>query len=200
MQNNEKETCQNISYKTFAQIAQEHANKTQTSFKPLENEVRKTEAVIDIIYPSVQLPSINVFNTVGEEGIRKMVAYHHDLLLKTKVGKLFPANKEAFDMNVNTTADFFVQALGGGDVFTSQHGEPRLRSRHFKVPIDESDREIWLAMYKKTLKELDFPKECLEEFWSWIEPFSIRMMNRRTTMESIKRFYWDDIKSEFQHS
>jgi hemoglobin len=99
-------------------------------------------------------------------------------------------------MAIDKSADFFVEALGGDQMFTSQHGEPHLRMRHFKIPIDENDREIWLAMYKKTLKEIAFPQEHLQEFWNWIEPLSIRMINRRTNMEAIKRHYWADVEKE----
>lgn len=160
-------------------------------------EVRVVEAMIDIIFPAVPFPSNKIFKALGEEKIREMVWHHHQLLLKTKVGKIFPANEEALKMAIDKSADFFVEALGGGDTFTSVHGEPHLRMRHFKVPIDENDREIWLAMYKKTLKEVAFPSELLEEFWNWIEPLSIRMINRRTNMENIKRHYWSDVKQEF---
>lgn len=196
-QNKQPNSCQNGRMNTFTQVSQAHANQTQSKFGEVGEDVRTAEAMIDIIFPSVQFPSNKIFKTIGEEKVREIVSYHHDLLLKTKVGKLFPANKEAFKMNVDATADFFVQALGGGNVFTENHGEPRLRMRHFKIPIDESDREIWLAMYKKTLKELAFPKEHLEEFWNWIEPLSIRMINRRTNMDSIKRHYWADVKNDF---
>ena len=199
MKNNNQNSCQNGRMNTFVQVSQMHEKQRlqQSKFGFANDEVRTAEAMIDIIFPSVQFPSNKIFHAIGEEKIREIVAYHHDLLRKTKAGKLFPANEEAFKMNVDTTADFFVQALGGGDVFTSQHGEPRLRMRHFKIPIDESDREIWLAMYKKTLKELGFPREHLEEFWNWIEPLSIRMINRRTNMDSIQRHYWVDVKNEF---
>ncbi|MDD2789371.1 MAG: globin [Sulfurimonas sp.] len=160
-------------------------------------EIRVVEAMIDVIYPSVPFPSNKIFKNMGETKIREMVWHHHGLLLKTKLAKLFPANEDAFAMVVDKSADFFVEALGGGDIFTSVHGEPHLRMRHFKVPIDENDREVWLSMYKKTLKEIDFPLEHLEEFWNWIEPLSIRMINRRTNMEAIKRHYWSSVKKEF---
>ena len=161
------------------------------------DEIRVIDAMIDIIYPPVPFPSNKIFKVLGEQKIRDMVWHQHQLLLKTKVGKLFPANEEAFKMAVEKSADFFVEALGGGDVFSSVHGEPHLRMRHFKIPIDENDREIWLAVYKKTLKEIAFPPKHLEEFWNWIEPLSIRMINRRTNMDAIKRHYWSDVKSEF---
>ena len=196
MQNNpQNNSCQSGRINSFTQVSQMQERPNRPRFGG--EDVRVVEAMIDIIFPAVPFPSNKIFKALGEEKIRAMVWHHHQLLLKTKVGKLFPANEEAFKMAVDKSADFFVEALGGGDVFTSVHGEPHLRMRHFKIPIDENDREIWLGMYKKTLKEVAFPKELLEEFWNWIEPLSIRMINRRTNMESIKRHYWSDIKSEF---
>ena len=155
------------------------------------------DSMIDFIFPPVPFPSNRIFHAMGEEKIRDMVWHHHGLLRKTKVGKLFPAHDEAFKMAVNKSADFFVEALGGEEIFTTEHGEPHLRMRHMKIPIDESDREVWLAMFKKTLKAVKFPKEHLEEFWNWIEPLSIRMINRRTTMEAVKRHHWSETKHEF---
>ena len=196
MQNNpQNNSCQSGRINSFTQVSQMQERPNRPRFGG--EDVRVVEAMIDIIFPAVPFPSNKIFKALGEEKIRAMVWHHHQLLLKTKVGKLFPANEEAFKMAVDKSADFFVEALGGGDAFTSVHGEPHLRMRHFKIPIDENDREIWLGMYKKTLKEVAFPKELLEEFWNWIEPLSIRMINRRTNMESIKRHYWSDIKSEF---
>jgi hemoglobin len=51
-------------------------------------------------------------------------------------------------------------------------------------------------MYKKTLKETGFPQEHLEEFWNWIEPLSIRMINRRTNMDAVKRHPWSEVKHD----
>jgi len=164
------------------------------------DEIRMVDPMIDLIYPPVPFPSNKIFKAMGEERIREMVRHQHRLLRKTKVGELFPKDDEAFHETVEKSADFFVEALGGGDIFTRQHGEPHLRMRHFKVPIDENAREIWLAVYKKTLREIDFPKECLEEFWNWIEPLSIRMINRRTTMEGVKRLYWSSVRDELTGS
>lgn len=159
-------------------------------------QVRMFEPMIDFIYPAVPFPSNKTYKALGEEKIRDMVKYHHELLLKTTIKNIFPAHPEALKLAIDKSADFFVEVLGGEEVFTSQHGEPQLRRRHFKIPITENDREIWLAMYKKTLKEIEFPKELLEEFWNWIEALSIRMINRRTSMEPIKRFYFHTIQDE----
>ena len=191
-------SCQSGRINSFTQVA----NMPPQPNKPRlgGDEIRVVDAMIDIIYPPVPFPSNKIFKALGEMKIRAMVWHHHELLKKTKVGLLFPANAEAFKMATDKSADFFVEALGGEQLFTSQHGEPHLRSRHFKIPIDENDREIWLAMYKKTLKEVEFPQEHLEEFWNWIEPLSIRMINRRTDMDAMKRHPWSEVKKEFANT
>ncbi len=159
--------------------------------------IRVVEAMVDFIYPAVPFPSNKIFKALGEENIRAMVWHHHRLLQKTTIGHLFPQDEKIFKMAIDKASDFFVEALGGEQLFTHQHGEPHLRMRHFPFDIDENAREIWIAMYKKTLKDIAFPKELLEEFWNWIEPLSIRMINRRTAMEAPKRYYWSDTKIEF---
>ncbi len=191
--NGNKTSCNSGRRNSFTQVKE--TTKTQISFA--KDEIRVAEAMIDIIFPAVTFPSNRIYTTMGEQKIREMVAYHHELLLKTKVGGLFPANKDAFKAVVDKTADFFVEALGGETIFRELHGEPRLRHRHFKIPIDENDREIWLGMYKKTIKEIDFPQQHIEEFWNWIEPLSIRMINRRTNMDNITRHHWVDVKKDF---
>ena len=196
--NAQNNSCQSGRINSFTQVNEMIQKRKSPGFGG--DEVRVVDSMIDIIYPPVPFPSNKIYKALGEMKIREMVDYHHRLLLKTKVGKLFPTHEDALKMVIDKSADFFVEALGGGEVFTSVHGEPHLRMRHFKIPIDENDREIWLAMYKKTLKEIAFPKEHLEEFWNWIEPLSIRMINRRTNMDSIKRHYWSELKNGILNS
>ncbi len=195
MKPEEHQSCNSGNPKMFTQMSNMQAATPMTNRFGGE-EVRVVDAMIDFIYPPVPFPSKRTFEAMGEARIRELIVYHHNLLRKTKVGDLFPANEEAFKAAVQKSADFFIEALGGGATFTSVHGEPHLRSRHFKVPIDENAREIWLAMFKKALKECHFPQEHLKEFWEWVEALSIRMINRRTTMEPIKRHYWSEVKEE----
>lgn len=182
------QNVQNIS--TFASCG-------QSKFVGAGDEPRTADAKLDFIYPPVVFPSNNILKAAGEQKIRAMVLYHHSLLRKSSVGDMFPSDEAAFLEGTDKTADFFVEALGGGDVFSSKHGHPALRSRHFRFTIDEKGREIWLMLYKKTLKDIEFPKEYIEEFWNWIEPLSIRMINRRTTALPPERHSFESIKSEF---
>ena len=154
---------------------------------------RIADEKIDFIFPAVIFPSNKLYLQWGEDNIRKMVLYHHTLLRKSSVGNLFPKDHTKFEFATNKTADFFIEALGGGKIYSAIHGHPALRMRHFQMTVDEKAREIWLMMYKKSIKDLEMPQECREEFWNWIEPLSIRMINRRTTVEKIERFYYSEM-------
>ncbi|QSR88870.1 globin domain-containing protein [Methylacidiphilum caldifontis] len=155
------------------------------------------EPRVDFVFPEVRFPSRRVFEVAGEKLLRELVHRHHENLLKSQIFYLFPTDKEAMEKLVKRSADFVVEMCGGPDYYTSTRGEPRMRSRHFSVTIDEKAREIWLACYKYALKEVAFPFSVLEEFWQWIESFSIRMINRRTTLEPPRRVYFDEIKNFF---
>lgn len=39
---------------------------------------------------------------------------------------------------------FLIGWLGGPDDYTAQHGHPRLRMRHARVPVDTAMRDAWL--------------------------------------------------------
>jgi len=166
-------------------------------FTPAGDEVRFAEPKIDFVFPEVPFPSKRIYAAMGPERITEMVRHHHTLLRKSVIRDMFPADDAAFEAATQKTAAFFIEVTGGPRAFTEKHGHPALRERHFRFIIDEKGREIWLMMYKKTLREIGFPKEHLEEFWNWIEPLSIRMINRRTGFEAPKRYPFAAVAGEF---
>ncbi len=152
---------------------------------------------VDFVYPEVPFPSARVFATIGEAALRKLVQRHHEYLLKSPIHYLFPPDREALEKLVKRSADFVVEMCGGPSYYTSTRGEPRMRSRHFPTTIDEKAREVWLICYRDALKETGFPLAILEEFWNWIEPFSLRMINRRTTWDPPRRIPFSSIRDAF---
>jgi len=180
----------------------EHGNFSQCNlnarFTPAGDSVRTVEPKIDFVFPEVPFPSKRIYAALGDEKIYEMVHHHHSLLRKSAIGAMFPADEAAFDAATMKTAAFFIEATGGPSLFSDAFGHPALRERHFRFLIDEKARDIWLMMYKKTLKEIGFPKEHVEEFWNWIEPLSIRMINRRTGFEAPTRYPFAAIAHEFE--
>ncbi len=156
------------------------------------------DVMIDFIYPPVPFPPKTIYEEFGEKNIIKMVFHHHGLLKNSSIKDIFSQDEKEFEMVTQRTAEFFMEALGGGSRYTSKHGHPHLRSRHFPFTIDEHARDVWLMFYKKTLKDIDFPKEYIKPFWEWIESLSLRMINRRTMMEAPRRYPYENIAHEFE--
>jgi hemoglobin len=48
---------------------------------------------------------------------------------------------------------FLIGWLGGPQDYVAQHGHPRLRMRHARVPVDERMRDAWLRAMNRALDE-----------------------------------------------
>jgi hemoglobin len=145
------------------------------------NEVgRVVEAGTDLVLPAVTFPSRRVLEVAGESKLRHLVRRQHELLAAGPLAAMFPADASAFAALVDKVEDFFVEACGGDASYTQQHGKTCMRTRHFPFSVDEAAREIWLAALFAAMTETGFPEEVREEYWTWLEAMSVRMINRRT--------------------
>ena len=170
---------------------------TNAPFPITDETPRRAHPKVDMICPEAFFPSNQAYKAVGEAKIREVVKHHHALIRKSKIGYLYPQEDNAFLEATKIIEDFFVQMLGGDTLYTSKQGHPKLRERHFPFEIDENSRDIWLMCFKKALKETHFPKEFIPEIWEWVESLSLRLINRRTSMEFPKRYSFESIKKYF---
>lgn len=170
---------------------------TNAPFPKTDENPRHAHPKIDMIFPELFFPSNKTYLAVGEAKIREVVKVHHDLVRKSKIGHLYPQDETDFIAATTKIEDFFVQMLGGADLYTSKQGHPKLRNRHFPFEVTEAGRDIWLMSFRKALKQYAIPQELLPEIWNWVEAISIRMINRRTSMEMVKRYPFESIQSYF---
>jgi hemoglobin len=125
----------------------------------------------------VTIPDPQFFNLLKEEGIRKMVGAHYDLLVKSSIKGIFPKDKEKLDLAKQHSADFFIQICGGPKRYNENRGKPMLVSRHAPFVITPSARLVWLECYGEVLIQLGLPEEVLMSFWNYINVFSSWMVN-----------------------
>jgi hemoglobin len=157
---------------------------------------RTVDASTDLVLPAVTFPA-RVLEVAGEEKLRQAVRRHHQRLLATPIAALFPADEAQFAVLVERVADFFVEACGGDSGYTERNGKMCMRTRHFPFTVDEASREIWLEQLFLTLDEVDFPVEVRDEYWTWLEAFSVRMINRRTMRGQPARIPYVAAQSRF---
>ncbi len=123
-------------------------------------------------------PIPEFYESVGEEGIRKLVDAHYELLKVSDAKDLFPIdNPEAFAMAKQYAADFFIQFCGGPKYFNASRGAPQMVGRHAPFKITASSRRVWLEAYKVALQDVDASPEAARSYWDYLNSFSTWMVN-----------------------
>ncbi len=164
---------------------------------PVVAEPRWVASSIDFEFPPVPFPSQRIFELAGEEMLRAAVRSHHTRMRASSIGALFDPDDTRFAAAVEKIADYVIEACGGPDRFTSTQGNLCMRTRHFPFTIDEETREVWIEELKQALAEVRFPRAVLEEYWNWMEPFSLRMVNRRTMRSQPRRHPFHTVREFF---
>jgi hemoglobin len=159
---------------------------------------RVVDASHDLDFPQVPFPSRRVLDVVGEALLRKLVRRHHDLVRASEIGHLLSGDDAHYAAAVDKIADFIVESCGGRADYTEKHGKGCMRTRHFPFSIDEAGRDIWLGCLWQALEESEFPPAVREEYWNWMEPFSIRMINRRTLRGQPKRYPFEFVQQSMR--
>jgi len=130
--------------------------------------------------PPVTLPSPAFLKLLTEEGIRKLVSDHYDLIKKSTISSLFPPAGEPLEKAKLNSSDFFIQILGGHPYYHENRGKPMLVKRHNVVEITAEARIIWLQCYARVLSKPEIPVEVLYSFWNYLNIFSSWMVNTQT--------------------
>lgn len=127
--------------------------------------------------PDVTIPDREFYKVLGEDGIRKMVSDHYDLLRVSTINHLFPEDAEIFEIAKKNSADFMVQICGGTDYYNQNRGKPMLANRHAGSEITPEARMVWLNCYREVLYGLKIPEDLIKSFWNYLNVFSNWMVN-----------------------
>lgn len=142
-----------------------------------------TDAVHDPDFPPVPRPSPRVLAVAGAALLRQLVRDHYDLLRQSEIGHLLghlPDSGEArYEAAVARAADDVVESCGG---------PPATGEAQAAFTLDEAGRAIWLGCLWQALADSPLPAALREEYWSWMEALSIRMLDRHTVRGQPRRY------------
>ena len=125
----------------------------------------------------VKMLSRDILEHLKEEGVRKLINDHYELLKISDIKDLFPSNDKGFEMAKKHSADFFIQLMGGPNHFTETRGNPMMRRRHAPFKITAEARIVWLECYIEALKDVDAPDIIKQSYWDYVNTFSTWMVN-----------------------
>jgi hemoglobin len=63
---------------------------------------------------------------------------------------------------------FLIQYWGGPPAYNELRGHPRLRMRHVRFHIGETERDMWLTHMRTALDELDLPPALDAPLWDYL--------------------------------
>jgi hemoglobin len=137
------------------------------------------EVYVPPIDPSrIAPPSREIYGSMGEENICRMIEDLYGELERSPIRHLFPADMIAA---AQRSAAFFVGLLGGPPLYQQRYGNPMMRARHMRFPITPGAREEWLRCFERVLAHAParyrFPAEHLAGFRAFLRDFSLWMVN-----------------------
>jgi hemoglobin len=131
-------------------------------------------------FPEITMPSTEIYGSMGEQNIRAMITDFYKELHASSIQSIF---KSDIQTGTDRSAWFFIEILGGPDLFQQNRGAPRMRARHIPFQITESQRQVWLSCFMKVLSEAtekySFPPHHLECFKKYLVDFSGWMVSER---------------------
>lgn len=94
----------------------------------------------------------------GEPAVRRLVEHFYDAMDRDEPalarlhrldehGKVSRESRDRFAL-------FLIGWLGGPQDYIAQHGHPRLRMRHARVPVDIAMRDAWMRAMRTAMDEV----------------------------------------------
>jgi hemoglobin len=124
---------------------------------------------------SPALPEDKVFELIGEDGFRRLVAaFYAQVPGDPILGPMYPQDDMAGAEE--RLRGFLIFRFGGPADYIEQRGHPRLRMRHAPFPVTQAARDRWVLLMSRALEQAALPAEAealLREFFESVATFLI---------------------------
>lgn len=147
------------------------------------------ELAPDLTVAPVPPPSPRLLAVAGAALLRQLVRGHHALLRQSEIAHLFDGDEAADEAAVARAADLVVEHCGGPPATA---GAQRAFSTAFTV--DEAGRAVWLGCLWQALADSSLPAVLREEYWTWMEALSIRMLDRHSLRGPPRRYPFAQVR------
>jgi hemoglobin len=104
----------------------------------------------------------------GEEMFTRLVRRFYEETAKDPVLlAVYPTPQDLGPAEENLRL-FLMQYWGGPTTYNELRGHPRLRMRHVRFHIGETERDLWLKHMRTALDELSLPEALDAQLWDYL--------------------------------
>ena len=123
-----------------------------------------------------QLHESQVYDVVGEDGFRRLVAAFYRRVPDDNIlGPMYPADDLA--AAESRLRGFLIFRFGGPQTYVEQRGHPRLRGRHAPFNVDQAARNRWIELMYAAIKEARLPPEAVEVMKPFLQQVATFLIN-----------------------
>lgn len=115
----------------------------------------------------------------GAVALRRLVRRFHELMETLPEAEAARAVLHVAPADLGPKLYEFLSGwLGGPELYTKRHGAPKLKRRHFLVPIGPAQRDGWILCFRMAASETLTDAALVEEIVSQIESLAHYLGNR----------------------
>ncbi|MCB1957650.1 MAG: group II truncated hemoglobin [Rhodocyclaceae bacterium] len=119
------------------------------------------------------------YDDIGADGIERLVdRFYHHMRVLPEAATIFAMHPTDLGETKATLRAFLSMWLGGPDLFRPTHGEPFLRRRHLRFPIDGAARDAWMHCMGLALAEVVEDARLREHLTANFQQMANHMVNR----------------------
>jgi len=120
------------------------------------------------------IDDVNLYEQLGHDKLVALsTAFYNKVYADTEPSfrGQFPKDKAGAIQN---QYEFFIQRLGGPELYSERKGHPALRDRHARFSITKAHADKWLAYMREAMDEVGIPDDArkrMDEFFTDVAYF-----------------------------
>lgn len=123
------------------------------------------------------------YDEIGAEQLSRLVdAFYARVAMHPKLKPIFP---DDLSETARKQKQFLTQYLGGPNIYSEEHGHPRLKARHNPFPITPDRAQAWLECMSDAMDEIGLAGKFRETFYNRLVLTAHHMVNEPDSEEEM---------------
>ncbi|ANU17635.1 globin domain-containing protein [Planococcus maritimus] len=124
------------------------------------------------------------YDQIGAETLSNLVdAFYSRVSAHPQLAPIFP---DDLTETARKQKQFLTQYLGGPNIYSAEHGHPRLKARHHPFPITPDRAQAWLECMSEAMDEVGLSGQFRETFFNRLVLTAHHMVNDYDSEEELE--------------